>query len=175
MGLSLLAHAAMPLRFWDEAFTTAAYLINCLPSRVISFSSPFEKLFDTKLDYSWLQVFGCACWPHLRPYNARKLEFRSKRYVFLGYSSCHKGYKCLDVATGRIYISQDVVFDESDFPFSQLHSNAGAQLRAENLLLPPSLHNFHGDEAVADHRAHGANPVVENGVVQAEEFIKEQA
>jgi hypothetical protein len=28
----------------------------------------------------------------------------------------HKGYKCLDVANGRVYISRDVVFDESIFP-----------------------------------------------------------
>jgi hypothetical protein len=31
--LSLLAHASMPLKFWDEAFITATYLINRLPSR----------------------------------------------------------------------------------------------------------------------------------------------
>jgi hypothetical protein len=30
----------------------------------------------------------------------------------------HKGYKCLDRSTGRIYISRDVVFDEKVFPFS---------------------------------------------------------
>jgi hypothetical protein len=25
----------------------------------------------------------------------------------------HKGFKCLDISTGRIYISRDVVFDEA--------------------------------------------------------------
>jgi hypothetical protein len=51
----------------------------------------------------------------------------------------HKGFKCLDASTGRIYISQDVVFDENTFSFSKLHPNAGAQLRLEILLLPSSL------------------------------------
>jgi hypothetical protein len=43
----------------------------------------------------------------------------------------HKGYKCLDISTGRVYISRDVIFDEEIFPFSELHENAGARLRAE--------------------------------------------
>lgn len=60
---------------------------------------------------------------------------------FVGYSGQHKGYKCLDVSTGHIYISRDVVFDESVFPFAKLHPNAGALLRSQILLLPPSLRN----------------------------------
>jgi hypothetical protein len=30
----------------------------------------------------------------------------------------HKWYKCLDQSTGHIYISCDVVFDESIFPYA---------------------------------------------------------
>ena len=80
--------------------------------------TPVELLFHEPPDYTFLKVFGCACWPHLRPYNSRKLEFRSKKCVFLGYSSMHKGYKCLHVPSNRVYISRDVVFDETVFPFA---------------------------------------------------------
>ena len=69
----------------------------------------------------------------------KKLQFCSKRCVFLGYSDSHKGFKCLDPSEGRVYISRDIVFDEHVFPFAHLHPNAGAQLRAEIALLPPSL------------------------------------
>lgn len=110
----------MPLKFWDEAFATAAYLINRLPSRVINYDTPLHRLFNSSPDYSMLRTFGCACWPHLRPYNTHKLQFRSKKCVFLGYSPLHKGYKCLDTSTGRIYISRDVVFDDTCFPLSAL-------------------------------------------------------
>jgi hypothetical protein len=141
VGLSLLAQASMPLKFWDEAFMTATYLINRLPSRVIDNQTPLERLLDQKPDYSVLRVFGCACWPNLRSFNDRKLQFRSKRCVFFGYSNMHKCFKCLDVSEGRVYISRDVVFDEIVFPFSELHPNAGACLRGEILLLPPDLLN----------------------------------
>jgi histone deacetylase 1/2 len=136
VGLALLANASMPLKYWDEAFLTATFLINLLPSKVIDLESPAEHLLHVKPNYDALRVFGCACWPNLRPYNTRKLAFRSKRCVFLGYSPLHKGVKCLDISTGRIYISRDVVFDENVFPFHALHPNAGALLKKEILLLP---------------------------------------
>lgn len=91
-----------------------------------------------------LRVFGCAYWPNLRPYNTRKLAFRSKQCVFLVYNNIHKGFKCLDVSEGRVYISRDVVFDETEFPFAALHPNAGARLRSEILLLPDHLTNLSG-------------------------------
>ena len=117
-GLTLLAQASMPLRFWDEAFHTACFLINRLPTRTINMNTPLQRLFGTAPDYTFLRTFGCACWPCLRPYNNHKLQFRSKRCVFLGYSSTHKGYKCLHVSSGRVYISRDVVFDEQSFPYA---------------------------------------------------------
>jgi hypothetical protein len=78
VGLSLLSHASMSLKFWDEAFLSATYLINRLPSPVINNQTPIERLFHQKPDYSSLRFFGCACWPNLRPYNIHKLQFRSK-------------------------------------------------------------------------------------------------
>ena len=156
VGLSLLSHASMPLKFWDEAFTSAAYLINRTPSRVINNSTPLKLLFHRDPDYSFLRIFGCACWPNLRPYNSHKLEFRSKRCAFLGYSHLHKGYKCLDIATGRIYISRDITFDGNIFPFSELHPNAGSRLCSEINLLHPTLSNS-GEENVVDQYANTTN------------------
>ena len=73
MGLTLLAHSSMPLKFWDEAFLTAVFLINRLPSKVINGETPYERLYNQEPDYSFLRTFGFVVWPNLRPYNARKL------------------------------------------------------------------------------------------------------
>jgi hypothetical protein len=115
--LSLLAHASVPLKFWEEVLLAATFLINRLPSKVIKDATPLEKLFRQSPDYTFLRTFGRASWPHICPYNSHKLKFRSKQCVFLGYRDMHKGYKCLEASTSRVYISRDVIFDEEVFPF----------------------------------------------------------
>jgi hypothetical protein len=151
VGLALLANASMPLKFWDEAFLTATFLINIIPSKVLGFESPTEHLLQVTPNYDALRTFGCACWPNLRPYNKRKLAFRPKQCVFLGYRPLHKGVKCLDVSTGRVYISRDVVFDENVFPFAALHPNAGTRLKQDILLLPSSTSLQEDDSNFVDH------------------------
>jgi histone deacetylase 1/2 len=152
VGLALLANTSMPLKYWDEAFLTATFLINLLPSKVINLETPSERLVHVVPNYDALRTFGCTCWPNLRPYNTCKLAFRSTRCVFMGYSPRHKGVKCLDLSTGRIYISRDVVFYENVFPFTSLNPNAGPLLRKEILLLPTSTQNsYEGAQNFNDH------------------------
>jgi histone deacetylase 1/2 len=85
----------------------------------------------------FLRVFGCACWPNSRPYNKYKIDFRSKTCIFLGYSLSHQGYKCLDLASGKLYISRHVIFDESLFPYQKDPSTS--TLSTQDSHLPPSL------------------------------------
>lgn len=108
----------MPFKYWDEAFRTFVFLINRLPTPNLHNKTPLEILFHTKPIYSQLRVFGCTCYPNIRPYNKKKLQFRSIPCTFLGYSIKHKGYKCLD-PFGRIYISRDLIFYETSFPFTK--------------------------------------------------------
>ena len=49
LGLTLLAQAFMPLSFWWEAFAIATYLINCLPTLVLSHKSLVQTLFGVNL------------------------------------------------------------------------------------------------------------------------------
>lgn len=116
-GLTLIAHSSMPLKYWDYAFQTAIYLINRLPTPLLGNLSPMEKLLGKSPDYKSLRVFGCACYPFTRPMNQNKLQFRSIKSVFLGYSSKHKRYLCL-TSNGKVLVSRHVVFNESEFPFA---------------------------------------------------------
>jgi hypothetical protein len=138
MALTLLGHASMPLKYWDHAFLTATHIINRTPMKVLDYDTPIHRLLGVTPNYSTMRVFGCACWPSLRPYNRTKLQFRFVRCAFFGYNNLHKGYKCSDISSRWVYISRDVIFDENIFPFVQLHPSACARYSAEVLLLHPS-------------------------------------
>ncbi|KAM2558058.1 hypothetical protein TB2_015106 [Malus domestica] len=116
---TLLIASQVPHKFWVEGFLTAVYLINRLPP--VNKSSPWEQFFKKVPDYKSLWVFGCQCFPWLKPYTNSKLDPKSKMCVFIGYSLAHKGYRCLDPFTNRVYLSRHVHFDEHTFPFHDPH------------------------------------------------------
>lgn len=118
-GITLMAYASLPFEYWDHAFQASVHLINRLPTSALNFETPYHKLYNAHPDYGFLRVFGCSCFPLLRPYNQHKLQFRSEECLFLGYSTSHKGYKC-QASSGRIFISKVVVFNEHKFPYKQL-------------------------------------------------------
>jgi len=95
-GLTLMFHARLPISFWVEAFSTAVFLINRLPSPSLGGQTPYDLLFGKKPDYSMLRTFGCLCFPYLRDYSPHKLSPKSAPCVFLGYSTLHKGFRCFD-------------------------------------------------------------------------------
>lgn len=98
-------------------FAQLPFVINCLPSAVIQHKSPYFRLFKRDADYLFLRVFGTAFYPHLRPYNAHKLDYRSHICTFIGYSTNHKGYLCFHRPSSRVYVSRNILFDETVFPF----------------------------------------------------------
>lgn len=119
-GLTLLFGAHMPTKYWPDAFLTATYLINRMAMKSLQHISLWEALFHHPSDYLTLCVFGCACYPYLRPYSLHKLDPRTRQCVMLGYNLNHKGYRCLDPSTRRLYLSHHVIFDESHFPFKKI-------------------------------------------------------
>jgi histone deacetylase 1/2 len=103
------------MQFWQYAFQSATFLINRMPSKVLNNDSPYYTLFHKIPKYKSFRVFGCLCYPFIRPYNSHKLQYISLQCVFLGYNFQNKGYLCLDPLTGRVYVTPHVVFDETKF------------------------------------------------------------
>lgn len=86
----------IPNYFWREAILTTTFLINCLPSCVLSFKflqdvflqfhPQIQNLFSTLP----LCVFGCSAFVHNHSHRS-KLDPKSSKCIFLGYAShgCH--------------------------------------------------------------------------------------
>lgn len=118
MGRTLLHTAHMPHNLWVEAFCSTVSLINRLPTPILQGTSPYKLLFGVSLDYTFLRVFGCICYPYLGDYVTNKLKPRSLQCVFVGYSDRHHGYRCLHPPTGRLYVSRHVIFHEDQLYYA---------------------------------------------------------
>lgn len=104
-GLTLQVESNLPISFWTHAFTTVIYPINKLPTPIFNGSTLYFKVYYKDPNYNGLRVFSCACYPFRSKSTHSKLDFKNSSCIFLGYSSPHKGYKCLDSANGNIFIS----------------------------------------------------------------------
>ncbi|KAG7536931.1 Reverse transcriptase RNA-dependent DNA polymerase [Arabidopsis suecica] len=109
----------MPKRFWGDAVMTACYLINRIPTRILKDKSPFEILNKLSPNIDHLKVFGSLCFVFVPGDLRNKLEPKSTRCVFIGYSTTQKGYKCFDPINNRYHVSRDVKFMEDKAYFEE--------------------------------------------------------
>ena len=173
---SLLFQASLPPVYWVEALHTATYFVNRLPTKTLAFSTPYTALHSSQPSYAHLRVFGCACYPNMSSTAPHKLTPRSSLCVFLGYSSEHKGYRCLELQSNRIIISRHVIFDESSFPFSDMSTTPMAPSALDFLIdehdlttsVPGTRFVHAGTTPSAPHAVHGTVPV--HGTVAAPEL-----
>lgn len=119
-NLALFTHVGMPNTYWSYSLSAAVYLINCMSTLVLSNKSPYVVLFHEDLNYLKLHIFGCLCYPWLRPYSQNKPSPRSTPCIFLGYSLIQSAYLYLNVYVARVYVSRHVQFRDSEFPFLRL-------------------------------------------------------
>lgn len=59
---ALQFQSSLPLSFWDECILIVVYLINCLPTPLLTGLTPYEKLFGHPPSYNHLCTFGCLAY-----------------------------------------------------------------------------------------------------------------
>ena len=136
---------------------TATHLINMTPSKVLNLSTSIEIL---SLEYPQLslrtnlpaKIFGCVVYAHV--HNVGKLDHRSLKCIFLGYSPTKKGYKCYHPMSQKLLITADARFDEQ----SMFCDRTEGQL---DTFLPDLNHGEGSDEdhyrLTSDVREHNPN------------------
>ena len=89
-----------------------------MTSRVLKFQTPCQTLLKSFLTTRLIstvpsKIFGCSFFVHINQQYRSKLDPRSLKCIFLGYSSNKKGYKCYSPVTRKFYNSMDVTFFET--------------------------------------------------------------
>lgn len=112
MARSMLKTQGMPDKFWSEAVFTAAYLQNRLSTKSLNKQTPLEVWSNHKPSVSHLRVFGCICHVLVPEEKRKKLDDKSRRGVFIGYSTLSKGYKVYMLDISKVEVSRDVIFEE---------------------------------------------------------------
>lgn len=113
MGRAMIKAKDLPLKFWAEAVYNAAYIQNRTPTRALERKTPLEAWNGTKPSVSHLKVFGCVCYVHIPDKKRKKWDDKSKKGIFVGYSSQTKGYRVYLLEENRVDISRDVIFEEN--------------------------------------------------------------
>ena len=117
----------MPKHFWVDVVSTACFFINRMSSSVLDWTTPFQTLFPHKSLFPIEpQVFRCTCFVREVHLHVSKLDPKSLKCIFLGYSRVQKGYRCYCPSLCRYMVSTDVTFLENT-PFSpnQIHTSQG--------------------------------------------------
>jgi hypothetical protein len=114
---ALFFQSNLPLSFWNNCILTTVYLINRTPTRILNNRTPYEVLFNLKPHYSHLKIFGCLCFATTISHGRRKFDPRGRKCIFLGYPFGVKGYKLMDLNSKVVFLSRDVLFHETHFPF----------------------------------------------------------
>ncbi|GAA0146465.1 transmembrane signal receptor [Lithospermum erythrorhizon] len=110
----------LPMQFWGDSILMATYLINTLPTALLSWTSPFEALYQKVPKVDHLKVFGSLCF-FSNNFPARaKFDMRALLGVFLGYPMGQKAYKIFDLINRKVVVSRDLKFYEHLFPYSPL-------------------------------------------------------
>jgi hypothetical protein len=100
--------------FWVDAIKTACHAINRLYLHKKLKKTSYELLTGNKPKVSYFRVFGCKCFILNKRPKTSKFAPKVDESILLGYGSNEHAYRVFNKALGRIEVTVDVTFDESN-------------------------------------------------------------
>ena len=110
MARSLLLESGLPKFLWTYAVMAATHIRNrCYSQRIQS--TPYGLITGIKPNIARMHIFGTLCYPFVQ--NAKKLDPRSKRGVFVGYDRESPAYLVYDPETKSVSKHRLVKFTDT--------------------------------------------------------------
>jgi hypothetical protein len=144
MARTLLKEKSFSNKFWVEAVACSVYLLNRSPMTSLKLKVPQEAWSGTKLNVAHLRTFGCIAYAHIHSELRKKLNDRSEKCIFTGYSETSKAYRLYNPITKKLTLSKDVKFLENQF----WSDSENQQMDSQNPFLPSSENAENSEQQV---------------------------
>ena len=122
---ALLFQMQVPKHFSANAVSTAYFVIYRMPSSVLNWDTPYHIIFPNKPLFPikpW--VFRCTYFVWDARPSVFKLDPKSLKCIFLGYSRVQKGYRCYCPSLRRYLVSADVtILENASFSQDPIHTS----------------------------------------------------
>ncbi len=93
---AMLNEKNLPNYFWAETITTIVYITNRSLTIVVDGMTPKKKFPGKKPNVSHLRMFGCIAYVHVFDKKKSKLNPKTNKCIFIGYSLEQKKYRCFN-------------------------------------------------------------------------------
>ncbi|GBM30067.1 Copia protein [Araneus ventricosus] len=134
---ALIYEAKLPKSYWGYAVQTAAYLKNRIPNQTVG-NLPFELKYGKPPNLNIIKVFGCDAYMRVPDILRKKLDPKSKRIIFIGYSTMED----------KNLAKEEVIPDPSDAESKSLEESYEENTRQRrNVKLPAKLNDYFVYEA----------------------------
>ena len=110
---TVLIDSELPLSFWEDAMEYVVFTRNHSPTASKK-RVPFHLFYKRRPNVKYLRKFGVKAFAHIGKSHKKKLDPITTPVVVLGYQEGVKGYKILDLKTGKVTQSDQVVFIEKE-------------------------------------------------------------
>jgi len=108
----MLHDQGLPLPLWAEECTTAVYVQNHCPHRILGMSTPEEAYFGKRPDISHLRIFGSNVYMHVMKDARKKLEPTVEVGISVGYTNMPHNYCVYFPDSRKTVVRRDIKFQE---------------------------------------------------------------
>ncbi|KAK8560247.1 hypothetical protein V6N12_013047 [Hibiscus sabdariffa] len=112
MVRSMMSHSDLLISFWGHALETTAFTLNRVPFKSVQ-KTPYEIWTGKRPRMSFMKIWGSQA--YVKHQMSTKLEPRSHKCIFVGYSKETKGYYFFNPKENKVFVARTGVFLEKEF------------------------------------------------------------